>query len=133
MPTSRTARVGIDLSIGESRTCRRGHGSAFIRQFVEGLFEQGLPRIVTDPDPLNARAVRAYEKAGFVRDRMVETPDGDGAADGARADDADEHAREQGRRYRHSAWVGIALLPAGAAGRDLCSRWAGRRSAPAAT
>jgi aminoglycoside 6'-N-acetyltransferase len=32
--------------------------------------------MVTDPDPRNARALRAYEKAGFVRDRVVETPDG---------------------------------------------------------
>jgi RimJ/RimL family protein N-acetyltransferase len=28
------------------------------------------------PDPANARAIRAYEKAGFVRDHLVETPDG---------------------------------------------------------
>jgi aminoglycoside 6'-N-acetyltransferase len=54
----------------------RGHGSAFIRTFVDEQLRNGLPRIVTDPDPLNLRAVRAYEKAGFVRDRMVETPDG---------------------------------------------------------
>jgi RimJ/RimL family protein N-acetyltransferase len=27
-------------------------------------------------DPTNARAIRAYEKAGFRRDRLVETPDG---------------------------------------------------------
>jgi aminoglycoside 6'-N-acetyltransferase len=54
----------------------RGHGSAFIRQFVDEQFESGLPRMVTDPDPRNARALRAYEKAGFVRDRLVETPDG---------------------------------------------------------
>ena len=34
------------------------------------------PRLVTDPDPANERAVRAYEKAGFRRHRMVDTPDG---------------------------------------------------------
>lgn len=67
---------GIDQFIGESDMIARGHGSAFIRQFVDGRLRQGLPRVVTDPDPLNARAVRAYEKAGFVRDRVVETPDG---------------------------------------------------------
>jgi len=32
--------------------------------------------MITDPDPANARAVRAYEKAGFHRDREVDTPDG---------------------------------------------------------
>lgn len=67
---------GIDQFIGESGMIGRGHGSTFIRQFADAQLRQGLPRIVTDPDPLNARAVRAYEKAGFVRDRMVETPDG---------------------------------------------------------
>ncbi|MDA9430377.1 GNAT family N-acetyltransferase [Bradyrhizobium sp. CCBAU 51627] len=67
---------GIDQFIGESDMIGRGHGSAFIRQFVDGSFRQGLPRMVTDPDPRNARALRAYEKAGFVRERMVDTPDG---------------------------------------------------------
>ena len=43
----------------------RGHGSAFIRGFVDERLASGAPRIVTDPDPSNPRAVRAYEKAGF--------------------------------------------------------------------
>ena len=32
--------------------------------------------MVTDPDPDNARAIRAYEKAGFEKVRLVDTPDG---------------------------------------------------------
>jgi aminoglycoside 6'-N-acetyltransferase len=44
--------------------------------FVDRLLQSGAPRTVTDPDPRNARAVRAYEKAGFQKDRLVETPDG---------------------------------------------------------
>jgi aminoglycoside 6'-N-acetyltransferase len=67
---------GIDQFIGESDMIGRGHGSAFIRRFVDARMRQGLPRLVTDPDPLNLRAVRAYEKAGFVGERMVKTPDG---------------------------------------------------------
>ena len=67
---------GIDQMIGEADMIDRGHGSAFIRAFTEGLLASGTPRVVTDPDPENARAVRAYEKAGFRRDRLVETPDG---------------------------------------------------------
>ena len=67
---------GIDQFIGEPDLVDRGHGSAFIRAFTDGLLAAGTPRLVTDPDPANARAVRAYEKAGFHRDRMVDTPDG---------------------------------------------------------
>ena len=67
---------GLDQFIGEPDMLGRGHGSAFIRAFAERLLANGTPRIVIDPDPANARAIRAYEKAGFERDRMVETPDG---------------------------------------------------------
>jgi aminoglycoside 6'-N-acetyltransferase len=58
------------------RPIGRGHGSGFIGQFVEGLLTSGIPRVVTDPDPDNGRAVRAYAKAGFQNDRIVDTPDG---------------------------------------------------------
>jgi aminoglycoside 6'-N-acetyltransferase len=67
---------GIDLFIGEPNMIGRGHGSALIRCFVEDLLQKGLPRIVTDPDPENARAIRGYEKAGFEKQGLVETPDG---------------------------------------------------------
>ncbi len=67
---------GIDQFIGEPAMVDRGHGSALIRGFIEGLLEAGTPRVVTDPDPANGRAVRAYEKAGFRKDRLVDTPDG---------------------------------------------------------
>ena len=67
---------GIDQMIGEPDMIERGHGSAFIRQFIEALLERGTPRVVTDPDPANTRAIRAYEKAGFARDKLVDTPDG---------------------------------------------------------
>jgi len=56
---------GIDQFIGEPGFVGCGHGSAFIRVFVERLFEAGAPRVVTDPNPRNARAIRAYAKAGF--------------------------------------------------------------------
>jgi aminoglycoside 6'-N-acetyltransferase len=67
---------GIDLFIGEPNRIGRGHGSALIRGFVDNLQQKVAPRVVTDPDPANSRALRAYEKAGFEKDRMVETPDG---------------------------------------------------------
>ena len=67
---------GIDQFIGEPHMIGRGHGSRFIKGFVDCLLGEGIPRVVTDPDLTNARAVRAYEKAGFQRDRIVDTPDG---------------------------------------------------------
>ena len=67
---------GIDQFIGEPDIVDRGHGSALIRTFIERLLAFGAPRIVTDPDPANARAIRAYEKAGFEKVRMIDTPDG---------------------------------------------------------
>jgi aminoglycoside 6'-N-acetyltransferase len=67
---------GIDQFIGVPDMIGRGHGSGFIRQFVDALLTSGVPRVVTDPDPGNGRAVRAYTKAGFQSDRVVDTPDG---------------------------------------------------------
>ena len=56
---------GLDQFIGEADMVDRGHGSAFIRAFTDQLLASGTPRVVIDPDPANARAIRAYEKAGF--------------------------------------------------------------------
>ena len=70
------ATRGIDQFVGEPAMIGRGHGSGFIRQFVDGLLASGIPRIVTDPDPDNVRAVRAYARAGFQSERVVDTPDG---------------------------------------------------------
>ena len=74
--TQPPATRGIDQFIGVPDMIGRGHGSGFIREFVEALLASGIPRAVTDPDPDNHRAVRAYAKAGFQSDRVVDTPDG---------------------------------------------------------
>jgi aminoglycoside 6'-N-acetyltransferase len=65
---------GIDQTIGIPSLIGLGHGSAFIRQHVQTLFDAGAPCVVTDPDPQNARAIRAYEKAGFKKREERETP-----------------------------------------------------------
>ena len=67
---------GLDQFIGEMDMLGSGHGSAFVRSFAERLLAHGTPRVVVDPDPANTRAIRAYEKAGFSKDRIVDTPDG---------------------------------------------------------
>jgi aminoglycoside 6'-N-acetyltransferase len=67
---------GIDQFIGERDMVDCGHGSCLIANFVDGLFQSGVERVLTDPAPANGRAIRAYEKAGFEKVRLVETPDG---------------------------------------------------------
>jgi aminoglycoside 6'-N-acetyltransferase len=67
---------GIDQFIGEEDMMAHGHGSAFIRAFADRLLAAGVPQVLTDPSPANARAIKAYEKAGFCKQRPVETPDG---------------------------------------------------------
>jgi aminoglycoside 6'-N-acetyltransferase len=47
-----------------------------IKSFVDTLLQAGTPRVVTDPDPDNSRAIRAYQKAGFEKSHLVHTPDG---------------------------------------------------------
>jgi len=57
--------VGVDLSIGIADKISRGLGSAALAAFVARLRGEGHETIIIDPDPGNARAVRAYTKAGF--------------------------------------------------------------------
>jgi RimJ/RimL family protein N-acetyltransferase len=57
--------VGVDLSIGHADKLAQGIGSAALTKFVAELRRQGYENIIIDPDPNNARAVRAYAKAGF--------------------------------------------------------------------
>lgn len=58
---------GIDQYIGEPDMLDQGHGTAFVRAHAHRLLTAGAPAIGTDPHPDNARAIRAYEKAGFRR------------------------------------------------------------------
>ena len=68
------AARGIDQFIGEPSLMDRGHGSTLIRQHVERLFAEGAPAVGADPHPDNARAIRAYEKAGFTAGARRDTP-----------------------------------------------------------
>ncbi|UGX85776.1 GNAT family N-acetyltransferase [Phyllobacterium meliloti] len=61
-----TGTLGLDQFIGEPTLINDGHGSRLIDEFVSLLFEEGVPRVILDPDPANARAIRAYTKAGFI-------------------------------------------------------------------
>jgi aminoglycoside 6'-N-acetyltransferase len=67
---------GLAQFIGHDDMIERGHGSAFVRAFADRLLAAGVPQVLTDPDPANTRAIKAYEKAGFCKLRPVDTPNG---------------------------------------------------------
>jgi RimJ/RimL family protein N-acetyltransferase len=69
--------VGIDQFLADESRLNQGLGSAMARAFVDRLFDDpATTRVQTDPSPTNARAIRSYEKAGFCRVGVVDTPDG---------------------------------------------------------
>jgi aminoglycoside 6'-N-acetyltransferase Ib len=48
-----------------------------VTQFVEFLFRgSAVTKVQTDPAPTNLRAIRCYEKVGFRKVGIVDTPDG---------------------------------------------------------
>jgi uncharacterized protein (DUF952 family)/RimJ/RimL family protein N-acetyltransferase len=71
------AAAGIDLYIGEDAYRWRGLGPELLRRFlVEIVFaDSQLEGCVIGPEPANASAIRAYEKAGFRYLRTVAVPD----------------------------------------------------------
>lgn len=68
--------LGIDITIGKPNMLGKGLGSLAVAAFCKKLFAEGAPRLIIDPDKANLRAVRAYEKAGFVRFDHFTNPDG---------------------------------------------------------
>jgi aminoglycoside 6'-N-acetyltransferase len=66
----------IDAFVGEPAMIGLGHGSAFLRLLAERLRAEGAPVVAIDPDPANVRARRAYARAGFPGDAVVDTADG---------------------------------------------------------
>ena len=68
---------GLDTFIADEKDLGKGHGSAYIRQFI-GEFSQKLnvKKWIIDPDPSNIAAIKAYTKAGFQQKGMTNTPDG---------------------------------------------------------
>lgn len=58
--------IGVDLSIGAETELSKGIGSTVLTAFLRKLVRAGHRHIVIDPDETNHRAIRAYDKAGFV-------------------------------------------------------------------
>lgn len=66
---------GIDVFIGDASSLGHGYGTLFIRRFVENLFSLDyVKKIIIDPAVTNLRAIRCYEKVGFVAVGVQNTP-----------------------------------------------------------
>ena len=68
---------GIDQFLCDGGKLGQGLGSRMVTAFVRLLFaDPHVTKVQTDPDPANARAIRCYEKAGFIPVKQIVTPDG---------------------------------------------------------
>ncbi len=68
---------GIDQFLADPDYLGQGLGTAMVSQFAALLFrDPRVTRVQADPHPANARAIRCYEKAGFLEAGRIITPDG---------------------------------------------------------
>lgn len=60
--------IGLDMWIGRVEDRSRGYGSEALRQMVETIHQKhpSVKTLFIDPEVSNKRAVRCYEKAGFI-------------------------------------------------------------------
>lgn len=76
-PNEEPGVFGIDQFIGEPDLVGKGYGTQLIQAFVDRLWtDPKVRQIITDPDPKNGRAIRAYEKVGFIKEQEITTPGG---------------------------------------------------------
>ncbi|MES2963357.1 MAG: GNAT family N-acetyltransferase [Bdellovibrionota bacterium] len=77
-PDEKPGAFGIDLLIGDESKTGQGLGPEIIEKFLEFVCERekNVTSFIIDPDPKNERAVKAFEKAGFVREAEITTPGG---------------------------------------------------------
>ena len=69
--------ASLDVFIGEEAYRGHGLGSALIRQFArEEIFARWpeVASVVITPEVANERAIRAYERAGCIRGRVLHPP-----------------------------------------------------------
>ena len=64
---------GMDQFIGESDFWNQGIGTRVIQETVKYLIEmKGANKIVMDPQSWNMRALRVYEKNGFIKKKYLD-------------------------------------------------------------
>ena len=69
--------AGVDLFIGEADYLHRGLGPHILCRFIQHhvFVQPEIMSCLVDPDPQNAAAISAYEKAGFRYLKSVQCPD----------------------------------------------------------
>lgn len=76
-PEAKPGQYGIDLLIGNPLFTGKGWGAKIISAYIEKLkTEKTVTEIIIDPEPNNMRAISAYEKAGFSKVGIIDTPNG---------------------------------------------------------
>jgi len=71
-----SSAAGVDLLIGVPELLDRGLGTAVLRAFIDDVVfaDPEITACFADPEAVNARSVRAFEKAGFSQLRTVTLP-----------------------------------------------------------
>jgi aminoglycoside 6'-N-acetyltransferase-1b len=68
---------GIDLFLADAEKLGTGLGTRLVRHLVDELFaDPAVTKLQADPSPDNRRAIRCFEKAGFLPQGIIATPDG---------------------------------------------------------
>ena len=78
LPELPPGTIGTDQFIGDPHYIGKGIGTRMIKKFIDYLrtIEPDIPTIIVDPEPTNYAAIRCYEKVGFKRVGIYETPRG---------------------------------------------------------
>jgi RimJ/RimL family protein N-acetyltransferase len=67
--------VGVDLLIGEEELTGRGLGPEILRAYTGQLLrDPAVSQVIAGVEIENRASLRAFEKAGFVRGRIVHVP-----------------------------------------------------------
>lgn len=77
-PEEAPGTFGIDIVIGSHSHVGLGLGPSVIKEFIQFLREKepNMKCLIIDPSPDNERAIKAFEKAGFQREKQITTPGG---------------------------------------------------------
>ena len=64
--------AAIDMFLGEKNLMGKGIGPALLEQFLKEYVFKKFDAVFVDPESANKNAIRAYEKAGFVRFKQIQ-------------------------------------------------------------